>query len=317
MEILVRVPGVELWQVKDSVQELLVTTEWCISAQNSIITSKVGSVRWELNSDLHCLKASETSYVFAIDPAASTFYCLNLPQNVPEDDILVLETTLESFTTYEVELQPVTTRTDKLIAGIGRATSATVSGMATAAQYVGDKLMKGAEHYKKRSKPCKEPKAISEKTKKRVERVNQVAKMAAGMAGAAVDAVSVFTSKAADTILGTVNHDDPSKPASKAKRVTAAVFVSAAEIYDGMVDAFLIVSKKTASATKEVVAHKFGEEAGQVTMDGMSAVGHSANAFVQSTRLGTKAILTSTAKKTAMGYVSQDATALALPSKNH
>lgn len=54
-----------------------------------------------------------------------------------------------------------------------------------------------------------------------------------------------------------MNHSDPNKPASNAKRVTAAVFVSAAEIYEGMVDAFLTVSKKTADATKEVVTHKY------------------------------------------------------------
>lgn len=36
--------------------------------------------------------------------------------------------------------------------------------------------------------------------------------------------------------------------------------------------------------------------------DSMAAVGHSANAFVQSSRLGTKAILKSTAKKTALGF---------------
>lgn len=56
---------------------------------------------------------------------------------------------------------------------------------------------------------------------------------------------------------GTINHDDPEKPASNAKRVTAAVIVSAAEIYDGMVDAFSIMSMKTADATKSVISHKF------------------------------------------------------------
>lgn len=51
---------------------------------------------------------------------------------------------------------------------------------------------------------------------------------------------------------------------------------------------------------------RFGEEAGKVTGDGMAAAGHSANAFIQSTKLGTKAILKSTARKTAMGYVGQN-----------
>ena len=40
---------------------------------------QVERVSWQLDSALHCLKASETAYVFAIDPQNSLFYYLNVP----------------------------------------------------------------------------------------------------------------------------------------------------------------------------------------------------------------------------------------------
>jgi len=134
-----------------------------------------------------------------------------------------------------------------------------------------------------------------------IQRVRTAARAVSGIASGAVEAVSIFTSRAADAIVGTREQSDPSKPATKVKRVAAAVVVSAAEIYEGMIDAFVTVSKHTAEATTEVVTHRFGPEVGQVSSDTLAAAGHSANAVISSTRLGTRAILRSTVKKTAVG----------------
>ena len=38
--------------------------------------------------------------------------------------------------------------------------------------------------------------------------------------------------------------------------MAAAVVISAAEIYEGMVEAAIVVSKKTADAAEEVITHK-------------------------------------------------------------
>ena len=98
--------------------------------------------------------------------------------------------------------------------------------------------------------------------------------MASGLTSAAVEAVSVFTAKAADTIVGMLNASpilayrdvsnsgnakigDPQKTSSKVKRVAAAVVISAAEIYEGMVEAAIVVSQKTADAAGEVITHKW------------------------------------------------------------
>ena len=51
--------------------------------------------------------------------------------------------------------------------GIGRATSKAVTGITVAAQYVGDTIAKGAERYKSKREACKDPKPVSETTKKR------------------------------------------------------------------------------------------------------------------------------------------------------
>lgn len=56
--------------------------------------------------------------------------------------------------------------------------------------------------------------------------------------------------------IASIPHGDPNKTASKAARVTAVVIVSATEIYDGMVEAFVAVSKQAGKATKSVITHK-------------------------------------------------------------
>eukprot|EP00210_Caulerpa_lentillifera_P006652 g6355.t1 len=310
MELLSKIPGVEVWKVQDSVEELLAIDEWIITSEGTSVISRIGAISWQLSSSLNCLKAQERSFVFAIQPHSSLFYCVNVPITVSKDDVLVLETVLDSFTAYEIkEAVYKVDRTEKFINGLNRATSSVVYGMSATAQFVGEKLKQGAEKYKEQRPPCAEPKQVSEQTKNRIQRVRNVARTVSGIASGAVEAVSIFTSRAADAIVGNHEPSDPSKPTTKAKRVAAAVVVSAAEIYEGMIDAFLTVSKRTAEATTEMMTHSYGPEVGQISKDTLSAAGHSANAVISSTRLGTKAILRSTVKKTAVGYMSNQGTA--------
>lgn len=155
-------------KVHDSVEELLETADWIITSDGINVTSNVGTVSWQLDASLHCLKADERSFVFAIQPQSSLFYCVNVPRIISTDDVLVLETVLDSFTSYEVQTGVVKVdRTEKFINGLNRATSTVVAGMSATAHFVGDKLKKGAEKYKERRAPCAEPKQVSEVTKQR------------------------------------------------------------------------------------------------------------------------------------------------------
>lgn len=157
-----------LRQVQDSVEELLETADWIITSEGVTVNSSVGAVSWQLDSSLHCLKADERSFVFAIQPQSSLFYCVNVPRTISADDVLVLETVLDSFTSYEIQTGVVKVdRTEKFINGLNRATSKVVTGMSATAHFVGEKLKQGAEKYKERRAPCAEPKPVSEVTKQR------------------------------------------------------------------------------------------------------------------------------------------------------
>lgn len=324
MELLSRVPNVELWKVYGNTEVRIAEGDWTLTAAGNYVISQVGQVKWNLTPALACLKPGPNSFVFALDAQQQLFYCINLPAGVSEEEISVVEAVLASFCQYKIseayqekvagEVGPSQppgsrTKTDMVVEGVGKATVAAVKGLQASSEFLSKKIMQGGNMVKQKTKECADPKPVSEATRKRVKHIKTLSKTVSTVAHAAIDAVAGITSQVAEVVVdsvskkkdGTENASD--KKPSSVKRVGASVLVAAAEVWEAMEEAFTLVAKTSAVTTADVVGHRYGEEMGNVTYDGMSAAGHVADTAYIARRLGAKAVLKSTAKKTAAGFV--------------
>ncbi|GMH42958.1 hypothetical protein BSKO_10880 [Bryopsis sp. KO-2023] len=321
MELLARVPNVELWKVYGNTDVRIAEGEWTIQASGNSVISQVGGVKWNLAGA--CLKPSATSYVFALNAQQQLFYCVNVPPGVSQEEISVVEAILGNFCQFkdshaheqqavsdrsEQQVAGSRTKTDMVVEGLGKATVAAVRGLQVSSTYLSKKIRQGGDKVKDNTKECVDPKPVSDATRKRVKHIKTLSKTVSTVAHAAIDAVATITSQVAEVVVDQVSSKkDGDKPPGKttvaAKRVGASVLVAAAEVWEAMEEAFVLVAKTSAVTTADLVSHKYGEEMGNVTYDGMSAAGHVADSAYIARRLGAKAVLKSTAKKTAAGFV--------------
>lgn len=325
MSVHFSVRNAEVWKVEGTFEERLSEGIFSVYSAGRLAYGQVGPIQWPLSSESPCLKPAEGSYVFAVgQKPQQKYYVVKLPENNGEADVAALESALKRFTAFQVsDAYPIEesasehdgreleeSRTDKIVAGIGKAATYAVHGIAAGAAAISKTIKMGGDKYKQKAPVCQDPKPVDEKTKNRVKMARSVAGKASAVAGVAVDAVASATATIANAIVNGMGDkgdaDGSSKTAKKsssAKRIGAASLVAAAEVYEAMQQAFVLVARNAARTTADVVEHAYGKEYGDTTYDGMAAAGHSADAVLATRHLGAKAVLKSTAKKTAVAYL--------------
>lgn len=324
MNVHFSVRSAEVWKVEGVFEERLAGGIFAVYSAGRLAYGQVGTVQWPLSVEAPCLKPAEGSYVFAVgQKGQQKYYVVKILNDISAADVRTLETTLQRFTAFRVSNEyPIEesvsedddrksreSRTDKVVAGIGKAAAYAVQGITVTAATISKSIKAGGEKYKEGTPACQDPRPVDDTTKSRVKIAKSVAGKASAIAGVAVDAVASATSTIATAIVNSMGDNDNEDGSQKGKKkeatkkIAAASFVAAVEVYEAMEKAFELVAKSAARTTTDVVEHKYGKEYGETTSDGMAAAGHSAETFLAARHLGPKAVLKSTAKKTAVTYL--------------
>lgn len=327
MQSLTEVRDTELWKVEGTSHQKVAAGLWSLYKINDVAYSQVGSIQWQLTGSSPCLKPADGSYVFALSSQQQTiYYIVRIPHGLPELQIDAIETALASITAFEIsatassdtkqseDIEKVTdekpTTTDQIVSGIGKATTYAVQGISYGAHALKKTIHKGGELFKEKTTKGEEDKPVDEKTKKRLETAKKIGKTASAVTAVAVDTVATLTTQVASAVVSAVsgNKDGDSdrqqeSTSTKVKKVGIATAAAAAEIYLAMEDAFKQIAQSGAETTATMVEHKYGKEYGDATYDALSATGHTAEAVMSGRKLGPKAVLKATAKKTAVEYV--------------
>ena len=201
---------------------------------------------------------------------------------------------------------------NSVAAGLGAGSVVVATNVIKGGRLVGQFITKSGEYLTTRLKPNQQPTAVSAETKAKLAKAKflsgaacKVSKALVVGAMATTEALSNQLSSAIkETQVGKKLSSDPERPNERfdaAKHVGKSAIGAVLNVYQAIETAVFGVAHDAASATVTVVTHKYGDDAGAHTKEGLGVVGDVAVAAHSLKQIGVKSI----AKKTAI-KASQD-----------
>ncbi|KAJ7553517.1 hypothetical protein O6H91_06G101500 [Diphasiastrum complanatum] len=191
----------------------------------------------------------------------------NMPAVSSTDDL----TTAAYWTTLAPNVQEynsslakaIATGSGQVIRGIIRCSDSTIS-----------KLQKGETYMKGRIKPGSKQAEFTPRTMKNIRRARKVSKMSQKTAKAVLSGVVTTAGMISSSVI-------QSKPGKKFfKLLPGEVALASLDAFGRIFDALDVAGKNVLSASSEatsgVVSHRYGEQAAELTKDGLATFGHAA-----------------------------------------
>eukprot|EP00743_Colponemidia_sp_Colp-15_P005669 GILK01006094.1.p1 GENE.GILK01006094.1~~GILK01006094.1.p1 ORF type:complete len:404 (-),score=47.45 GILK01006094.1:34-1245(-) len=293
--------------------------------------------KYPLVSRIPIVRVAPNNYVL---PAMDCFYGVVFNSNTEPDVIEIFETVLQEqsdFRVSEEELdgtmvqgsamptapeaeqlfssaqpasqQPKATTSHRIATGLVTGSAAVATGLIKGASFASVGVKKGAEYLKTKLKKNEKPTQVKPATHANLMKAKSATAMACTVTKALVAGALATAGHMADSLansfsqtkLGQKFNKSPSSGA--VKEVAAAGLVAIGTLWEGMYDAAVILLSSTGNATVDVVDHKYGADAASATKEGLGVVGNVALIQRDVRRLGMKALIRATARKTASNIV--------------
>ena len=154
---------------------------------------------------------------------------------------------------------------------------------------------------------------VSDGVRSKVHNVNHVSKAAVGVSSALVKGVRAMALSIGNSVAEAVNETgigkkfgsgNESKPALRAaKQVVVNTVVAVDTLHTSLASAGRILLTDVSATTVDVVAHRYGDEVGDVTGESLQAVGNVIQAGANVRQIGVKSMAKVAAKGTAKGVL--------------
>eukprot|EP00494_Astrolonche_serrata_P028597 UN28864 len=269
-----------------------VGSAWTDQAVQYAVTKNIHTMRGAVDEkDKEKHKKSRVYLFQTADP--KKFFGLKFGNSVPQDKVDAFENLLIQFSSFskanEVVLSGETDKNYKIVAttdkGVGVVTSATktiVESIETLSGAASKVVKYATKKAKEKIKQNDEKTKVSENTKWQVNKIKQMGTMAVNVSKSVVVGCVATASQLSDQATASIKGTDTGKkiekamedPKAQAAAKGAIVVGSAAwEIYMAMAKASIKFAEDLGDATADLAEHKYGEDVGEVTRDGLSAVG--------------------------------------------
>ncbi|KNC51067.1 uncharacterized protein AMSG_07054 [Thecamonas trahens ATCC 50062] len=223
----------------------------------------------------------------------------------------VPESTAPPSSTVAAVMTGVANVLDSSAATVGKA-------VISSAEVVGSGVASTGVFVQSKIKPASKPLVVSDGVKTKVAYVNKLSSAAVTVSDALVNGVRAMASTlgqaAADAISETeygrkFNSGTAGPKMMAAKRVGVSAISAVDTMLSSLYSAGHILASNVSSATTDVVAHRYGGDAGEVTKNTLSAVGHVTESVLNINKIGYKSLVGIAAKETTKGVLVGDAAA--------
>ncbi|CAL8463253.1 g2787 [Coccomyxa elongata] len=205
---------------------------------------------------------------------------------------------------------------------IAAGTAKVQEAIALGAAWASQKIMEQSKRWQQQIEPA-HPVQISPELKARIRMGRDIAKKGASVAGRVSQKAADISIRVAESIVRRVgpsagfgrqlNAGGQSR-ADAAQEIAAASLVAAVEIYASMEEAARTVVKSSGQATADLVGHRYGADAGEVSLHAAEATTHAATAAMRLRTVGIRSIAKRIAQHTSVSFA-RAAAASARPSR--
>ncbi|KAK9917873.1 hypothetical protein WJX75_009127 [Coccomyxa subellipsoidea] len=264
----------------------------------------VGSTSWPLERTSPTLKSGEYAYVFAVK-GGTAFYSVLISTGTPDGDHALFEEIL-SIPEEEASAEAGPSHAGRIAAGTIKVQEAIAKGAVWASQ----KIMEQSKRWQEEIKPA-QPVQISPELKAHIRRGRDLAKKGASVAGRVSQTAADISVRVAESIVRRVGpsagfgrqlNAGGQRRAEAAQEIAAASLVAAVEIYASMEEAAKTVVASSGQATADLVGHKYGSDAGEVSLHAAQATTHAATAAMRLRTVGIRSIAKRIAKHTSVSF---------------
>jgi hypothetical protein len=218
-----------------------------------------------------------------------------MPRHLPGSGTLIMQTAPDH--------QPVRTST-RIAHGIGEFARRATNILTSGSDVAGRGIRQGAQHVVDNTTVTESPVHVPEMARNRLRQGRMATRGAVHVSGAfasAVVGVSTFVSDRVSSRLR--NHVPPPNEQRSGvddmKEVGIAAVGAACLVSDAAMDAVRTLLTATSESTTQIVTHKLGSEAGELTQDGLGLVTDSVAAASNMRKAGLKSVAAATLKDTA------------------
>ncbi|GBG71878.1 hypothetical protein CBR_g10814 [Chara braunii] len=307
--------------------------------QLGAILGSIHEYHWPIAKDALTVKDTDQSYVFSLPDFA---YRLVLASDTPSTALNHLETVLRTYGHVEHQSQQSASAPAAAAPGAAIATGASGGSLglspfqeqfqqaerraegaytspfarhiSTGGELCCKCIEKGGElacvgikfahrHMKSRTVRCEAPAEVDLATARRIERAKRLSALAKSVSKLLLSGALT----ASETVAATVADAVKSSPALRPAPVVRDVAIASVDAFSKLLDTAEVTGKKVLSETREatadIVSHKYGDQAANVTYEGLGAAGNVVSTVWTLNKLGVKAFAKATAKATAVNVL--------------
>eukprot|EP00762_Andalucia_godoyi_P000567 ANDGO_05269.mRNA.1 hypothetical protein AMSG_07054 len=324
-ELSLAADAVQVYKVENGVQEYLETAELRVletvitdaekaeaefpeDSPGEILLLQIGSLNLPLAPHIPTLRLARRNYMIAQN--GGVFYAILFPHDCEEEIINEFEELLKSRTAYKItgtdgKVVAVASKTTTgvavgsamIVKGIEKGTAMAVKGLRFASGFIRSKV-----------KPKEEAVHVSSQVMSKAHQAKILSSTAVTVSQGLVNGMVAMSKEMAKTLAEGINktefghkmQSNSSGPKMQAaKQVGFATLAAVSDIFEAMGKAGKTVVKEAGNATAEVVGHRYGAEAEDLTRVAGAAAGNLGLAASNVSGLGMKTIVKKTAVETA------------------
>lgn len=201
----------------------------------------------------------------------------------------------------------------RIAIGLGKITRGACLGITKGAELLSGGIRKGSEKIVDVTDACKEPVKVSESTKGHVNRARTATKGVAVLSGTVATAMVGVTAvlgnfignRVANRVASADENGGTVGKLAAVKEVGGAAIGCAGLIFDAAVDAGRTILSSSCDGISRVVTHKLGDEAGQLTANGLGVVTDVVDIQTNVRKAGVKGIVAATAQSSAVAMIDE------------
>lgn len=204
--------------------------------------------------------------------------------------------------------------TNAIVSGLSQVGGGVASGLRTGAVVLASAITSGAQYVITNTDKTEKPVAVPESWNSGVKTARMTSKGAvrvtAGVAKSLIGVTSIVSDVISNKLRTVIKNDDSKDPDSDTVRSLKLVGLTTADqaigLYEAATDSARTILTATCAGICQVVEHKLGQEAGNFAEDGLGLVQDTYDASKALGSVGTKGIVRSTIKATAVKTLKDD-----------
>ena len=222
---------------------------------------------------------------------------LVFPPDANEKLLRIFETLLVERSNFVSKKSKV----KKTLEMLEKSSSKISSGIAKTANFLSNKMKAGVSYLKKKVKPKDQEVSITDKNKQRIKKLKKTSNVVVLVSKTVLEGTINTTANIATGMYNQYEPSDRMKQIAQTeaykvtKEVGAGCLSAGVNIYNALEDALVTLATTSAQVGVDMVNHRYGQEAGEVTGDALSIVGNAGTAYRDVKKLGLKKLAKGTA----------------------